>query len=403
MISNVLTWFWKRWLSHWIRYQRRNLALAIALLLVWIGILWGQFASGLYVFEGALVVREMSFSYPGPSDKKFLNPIREITSLDLEGTQKLPLTLTGEFSSDDPALNKQLQEQNQLTLQFPHANSRLFIKPETVPSELSLQGLSLFPKTGVEELAYRQTNNERELSFCLQDLENKGCNHLDSVTVSQQSTGELLLNLGLQSLQVFAAEVEIPELGMQADSFQDIKFRLVPRSRIDLVLELLSPTRLFVQLAGLPEAQALSEKPGWIRGDIAVTGVSFSRFDRTGDIKDDIETSTIVEGVARMKGKTLEVEEEQFLVVFSQQPGIEKLRRVRIHPEGLRVFLSGESKGIAVGLSKDLPVQEIKPSWLSQYISQEGFSAIVGFLSALTLVIFPPLFTPTPSDQKAEK
>ena len=79
------------------------------------------------------------------------------------------------------------------------------------------------------------------------------------------------------------------------------------------------------------------------------------------------------------------------------KPGIRKLRYLSINPlkpQGLQTFISGKSKGIAVGLYPQFPIQSINPSWLSKYFSSEAIAAILSFISAFTAVVLEKIVFP---------
>jgi hypothetical protein len=130
------------------------------------------------------------------------------------------------------------------------------------------------------------------------------------------------------------------------------------------------------------------DKPrDWFRGDIDVKNVHFEQFDLGGKTIDEIVNSTILKGEVRLEGNKLELQEQQFLIINDPQPGIRKIRSLQIYPEepqGLRTFITGESRGIAVGLYPNFPVQSLKPSLLSKYLSQEAVNALLALLGAFT-------------------
>jgi hypothetical protein len=132
---------------------------------------------------------------------------------------------------------------------------------------------------------------------------------------------------------------------------------------------------------------------------LEVSQVSFSRFDTTGYVKDELEISTILEGKVRMGAQVMELQPEQFLIIPPGQPGVRRLRSIRIDPKSpqwLQTLISGESNSIAVGLYSEFPVQTIKPSLLSKYLSQEAINALLAFIGAFTAVLYPRLFPEAP-------
>ncbi len=380
--------------------------LASILLLFWLAILLGNFVfRGQFVFEGTVIAQEISFTYTGQQDKRFLNPIREIRNLDLEGSQSEPLVLIGKLSSmssNDPTLNQKLSKLDKLTIQLAYAKSRFIVSPVNPnSSELSILELKLMPDSRVNQLAYNP--KAEQLSFCLQIASRPSeiClfpdNLVDQSTESvSTSIGNLQLSLGQQPLTVTLALVNIPELGIKADvnSPEEITFQFTPTND-ELVLPVHSPSHLFIDFPKLPSV--VDSQPDisaqWIRGDIDVENVKFIRFDTTSDVTDELKDSTILDGEIRMGRETMKLQADQFLVPQSQ-PGIQKLRYIQLHsksPQGLKTLFAGRSTGIAIGLYPEFPVQKLEPSWLSQYLSQEGVNALLAFVAAVTGVVLPRL------------
>jgi hypothetical protein len=392
------------------RISRRDKWLAVALLVVWILLLGGKFfVPGLYVFEGNVLVEEMSFFYTGRAERRFLQNIEKIIGLDLEGSQPQPLTLRGNFSSNDPQLNAKLKNLDKLTIELPHANSRFLLELEADPStrSLSLLKLRLLPfQTRVESLSYRSG----KLDLCLQSAqvnENLCQQYGTSMESAAKTTpvGKLFVQPGSEPLKVTVARVGLPQLGISVDSqsYQETSFQWTPAFNItEVEATLLSPTRLHLETPELSSAEDRETLPRWVLGDLDVTDVRFTKTNQTGDVRDEIEMSSILQGQVRMRDRTIQVQERQFLTI-QKGPGIRKLLRVQIHPQGLRVFFSGKSTGLAVGLYRQFPVESIEPKWLSRYLSQEAFSGIVGLLTAFTAILFPRLFPPPPNNQNSQR
>ena len=163
----------------------------------------------------------------------------------------------------------------------------------------------------------------------------------------------------------------------------------------ELFLSILSPTHLFIDLPENNQSENAITEIQWLRGDIEVSNVSFSRFDTTNNVTDEIKNSTIIEGQVRMGSQKIELEPNQFLIVLSKTPGIKKIRNIQIKtqsPQGLNTLFFGESKGIAVGLYPEFPLQKIELSWLSKHFSQEATNSILAFLAACTGILLPRLF-----------
>ena len=137
------------------KVQRRDRIFAFLLLLAWMAIILGIFLPGRYVFEGNLLVTEMSFTYTGYPEKQLLNPINGARELDLQGGLTEPLFLTGNFYSDsDPSLNQKLSQHKQLSIGFPYPTSRLIVTPTDAsqPSQISIFEFNINPDSQVNQL-----------------------------------------------------------------------------------------------------------------------------------------------------------------------------------------------------------------------------------------------------------
>lgn len=388
------------------RIPRRDKWLAVALLVAWLVLLGGKFfVPGLYVFEGNLLVEEMSFSYTGSAERLFLQNIGGLGSLDLQGRQPQPLTLRGNFSSNNPQLNAKLENIDKLTVKLPHANSRFLLGSDPSSSSLSLVELRLPFQTRVESLAYR----DGALDLCLQsqEIDDNLCQLANVASMEapkkDMPVGTFVFKPGSEPLQVRVASVALPQLGISADSqmARETSFQWVPAANAtQLQATLLSPTQVYLQAPELSPGKDGTTSSEWVYGDLDVTNVRFTKTNRKSDVRDEIEMSSILQGKVRMRKKTMEVQKRQFLTV-QKGPGIRKLRRVKVQPQGFRVLFSGKSTGLAVGLYRQFPVQNIEPKWLSKYLSQEAFSGIVGLLTAFTAILFPRLFPPPARNQNS--
>lgn len=328
----------------------RDPILAVILVLVWIAILLSNFVfQGSYVFEGNLVVQEMSFTYTGVKDKLFLNTISDIQNLDIEGSQPEPLILTGAFSSDSNSeLNEKLSQLKQLTIELPYPTSRLIFAADnsTQTSEISILNFRINPESKINQLAYNAQKSQ--LAFCLQSAQEplEYClfpySLLNNPTSSKPArVGSLELQLGKQPLRVNLAMFNLAQLGIKTDIYapEDLTFNFVPEID-DLRLEILSPTHLVIDLPKLTETanSATDKQLQWLWGEIDVENVGFSSFEIPENVTDELKTSTIIKGEVRMKDKKMELQENQFLVLISDKPGITKLHHIQINtqpPEGL--------------------------------------------------------------------
>ncbi|NET51573.1 MAG: hypothetical protein F6K09_23540 [Merismopedia sp. SIO2A8] len=320
-LAQSIKWVFLGFISLLRKAKIRDPILAVILVLVWIAILLSNFVfQGRYVFEGNLVVQEMSFIYTGFTKKLFLNNISGIQNLDIEGSQPQSLVLTGKFSSDlDPQLNEKLSQLKQLTIELPYPKSRLIFTPTnpTQTNAISILKFSINPESQVNQLNYN--SQPSQLSFCLQSAKEKleSClfpdGLLDNYLPSQAATvGSLELQLGQQPLTVSLTMFNLPELGIQSDIYdlQELSFQFIPEID-ELQLTTLSPTRLLIDLPNLSKTgNSQTEKPPqWFWGDIDVKDVSFSKFQITENVNDELKTSTIISGEVRMKNKTLKLQD----------------------------------------------------------------------------------------------
>jgi hypothetical protein len=377
--------------------------LALILLSFWVGILLSNFVlRGQFVFEGNVIAQEMSFIYRGSKDKLFLDNVGGIKNLDLQGRQLEPLVLTGKFSSTDSNLSPKLSKIQKITLQFPYGGSHFSIAPiqPNQDSKIAIQSLTIFPGSQVAQLNYKA--QPAQLSLCLQSAKAPHDCTPDEHDMPEP-VGNIQLILGEQPLNLTLNLVSIRELDIRANegSSQDIFLQFIPENT-EPTFDINSSTQLFIDLPTPKSNVQASESPQWIRGDINVEEVHFTRSDVRDDVRDEIIGSTILEGDVRMGKEVMKLQADQFLTVGSQ-PGISRLRYVQPHnkePYGLRSLFSGKSTEISVGLYPELPVQSIKPSWLSKYLPQEGVNALLSFIGALTGFMLPQLL---PKDKEGAK
>ena len=109
----------------------------------------------------------MNFTYNGQQPKLFLTSIRNISNLEIEGTQNL--TLTGKFKSTSIP---QLNQLNQLKFELIDSKSKLIISPSLLKSEsqLDISELRLQPNTKVIGLRYDDYN--KRFNFTLENQPN---------------------------------------------------------------------------------------------------------------------------------------------------------------------------------------------------------------------------------------
>jgi hypothetical protein len=376
--------------------------LALLVVLLWIGIVVAYFFPWQYTFDGNLLVKTMSFTYKGSDEKLFLNNLENINTFDLQGNQSL--TLTGKFSSPNSALSSKLNKLNKLHIQLPNITSRFILAPvlkQNQTSALSASNLRIYSNNRIQNLTYQA--NPDQLAFCIQSPSPAdACEFPENIIKTDpKHIGHLELDLGQQKLQIKLGQFKSPELG----NMDEVSFEFLP-SIAELQLDLFSPTQLYIDLPDL--AKIPSSKPNTLSeiiwGDLDVSDVKFFQFKRKINITDEQKNSTILEGKIRMGRQVMELQSDQFLIIPPKEPGISKLSYIRLStktPKGLHTSFTGKSKSIAAGLYPQFPVQEIKPSLLSKF-PQEGISALLSFLAALTGMLLPRLL-PEPANKEKPK
>ena len=429
ILLSLLKLLQRFWLSLYKNILRKPDKLtAFIFLLFAIGILGSIFYPyGKYVFEGNFLVEELSFIVNSQGNQRLINPILGLKTFDLTGQQTL--TLRGKFTSKTEPKFNQKQE---ITLNLDRPNSRLVISPvnENQPSSIELTQLKLIPfkaeknqnvlPVNVKSLKYDSQVNQ--LSFCLKlvpntpddlkyilknddfnnenpsDLFNQGnlsidvCQNPDLSTY--QPLANLELKLGQEPIKISLEQVSIPELGIKStpDNPNVIDFTLIPESdQREFILT--SPSRLTITL---PPPKTDNNFSRWIQGNLDVKQVKFSKSENiTGDKKDEFLSSTIVSGEILMTDKSLEIKQNQFLLI-SGKPGIQRLRSIEIQPEspsGLQVRFVGKDNQVEVGLDPEFPVRKIKPLWISSLgFSSDSIIALLSFCATIIGVLLPYLF-----------
>ena len=387
--------------SYIIRIRRRNLILFIILIVFWSSFfLFNFILKGSYIFEGKLTAKEMSFTYNGNLEKPLLQNIIGIKTLDITGKQSQSLTLKGEFTTKDTNLNQKLSSLDKINIDFPFVTSRLILNVKYTDSlsvnDFSILKLIINPNTRINQLTY---NKKNKLSFCLQSATQLAeyClfpeNADNNANLSNsESLGNLKLSLGTQHYIIDLEQVNIPELDITSDQnrYQSFQLNYIPTTRVPQ-LNILSPTEIVIDL---PESTKNKpnpeiEIPQLFYEDLDVTDVNFHQFKPFYYSNKKLRLSTIIHGKISMNNQDLNLEQKQLLIVIDNNPGIRKLLYLSINPldpQGLQTYISGKSKGLATGLSSEFPIESIKPSWLSKYFSTEAIAAILGFMTAVTIL-----------------
>ncbi|NEU74178.1 hypothetical protein PI95_016830 [Hassallia byssoidea VB512170] len=376
--------------------QKTTFILGLVILLICISLIFTSlFWRGIHVFEGNFTTEKISFIYAGNQDNKlFLNSIREIKKIELQSQQTL--TLKGKFSSTSDAKLNQLQ---QITVKLTNAKSKLLLEPSEPkkPSEIELTEIRIQPNTEINQLTYNSYGDI--LSFCLDKGNNpeKLCLQTDTNSIDAAKSsptkatklGKLNLEIGSQPLKVNLEGYSIAELGKKdtPENPNPIEFIFTPQSS-QFEFDLTPPTTLYINLPKVtPEVSSQ-----WLRGNLAVENVRFTRSDRTGNVEDDLEISTILEGKVRMAEQELELKPNQFFI--TGKPGIELLAKMRVRsqaPQGLQVRFSGRSEGIEIGLDPNFIVDSIRPSFLAKYLTKDAISALISFCGGVAGALLPLL------------
>ncbi|MBD2485371.1 hypothetical protein [Planktothrix sp. FACHB-1365] len=443
-ISFLIKSFWKILLSLWklskiflLRFyknilRKRDKFVALIFLTLACVILGSIFYPyGKYVFEGNFLVEELSFIVNSQGNQRLINPILGLKTFDLTGQQTL--TLRGKFTSKTEPKFNQKQE---ITLNLDRPKSRLLISSvnENKPSYIELTELKLIPfkpeKTQnllpVKVQSFNYDSQLNQLSFCLKlvpntpddikyilkndaynnkkpsDSFNQGNLSIDicqdpDVSTNKPLVANLGLKLGQEPIKISLEQVSIPELGIKStpDNPNLIDFTLIPESdQREFILT--SPSNLTITL---PPPETDNNFSRWIQGNLDVKQVKFTKSETFGDNQDQFPRSTIVSGEILMTDKSLEIKQNQFLLI-SGKPGIQRLRSIEIQPEspaGLQVRFVGKANQVEVGLDPEFPVRKIKPLWISTLgFSSDSIVALLSFCATVIGFLLPYLFIPSP-------
>ncbi|MEG4289595.1 hypothetical protein Q5692_06645 [Microcoleus sp. C2C3] len=350
-------------------WSNKILTFVLGLLLIFSGLTLAAFVPSTHIFESNLTVEEISFTYAGKEPKLFLDTVRGIKSLEIEGKQTL--TFTGKIQSKStPALN----QLTILEIEPIDSTSKWSIAPANLKqsSELEFTELRLQPDTKVNNLSYDTYRNQ--LAFSLTPVKKPA------------NTNILQLNLGNQPLKVSLEGYQLKNVKLPIDSEKQrqLEFILIPNNQ-ELRLNFADPVTIYMQ----PPAPKNNESKQWFRGKIEVKNVEFQRLDITGSNQDDnLPISTILKGEVHMAEQEREIKRNQFLMV--EEPGIKLIRYLNIVPqEGLEVRISGKSKLIQIGLDKEFPVSRIQASWLDRVLPRDAIIALISFCATSFTLLLP--------------
>lgn len=359
------------YIRHNLSQLRKNLAgnklvIFVLLLLLIFGIISiAALLPGTQIFEGNLIVEEMSFTYNAQQEKLFIQSFRNIKKLETEGIQTL--ILTGKFESQ---VFPQLNQLNSLKIQLTDSKSRLIITPvnSKITSEIDLNQLRLQPNTKVMNLSY--DFYRQRLAFSLQPQPTPKLGNKPNT---------LQLYLGEQPVLISLEGYNLPDIKLpQTKDFQTpLEFNFNPENK-ELNLKISQDNTTYLTASKLPEYN----DEEWFSGRILTKDVIFQRLERSGDIRDDLTVSTIIEGKVRMVEQEREIKQNQFLM--GEKPdtplNIELIRNIQITPKkGLEVRFAGKTQQIKIGLDKDFPVSSIQGSRLDGILPRDAIIALFSF------------------------
>ncbi|OAB58808.1 hypothetical protein AY600_02780 [Phormidium willei BDU 130791] len=353
-------------------------------------------------FEGNIISRQVSFTNRVQRNQLLINSMRSISRLEIEGLQANPVTLWGEFRTDDDT--EDINELNEVEMTLPSPDSKLIFEtgdPDN-PSQLEIQSLRLPPGTQVRYLAYDPERHQLSLSLNPPKAETPKAETPEEDTPEEDNPGiRVQLALGGNPLQVIAEYVRSPQLqslpsdnGMIEETeifdYNQEQFSWTPFST---ELNLFFPNEITLYI-DLPDLQG-RDYQDWFWGGFEVTDVDFTYNATTANVPDELVRSTILEGQIKFLNEDLLLESEQFLVLPSSSK-IQRIPRLQLHPDspaGLQVRLQGKTNEVAVGLDPDFPVRRLKSNFWEQRLSRELITVLLTVCSVMIGYLIPWLFT----------
>ncbi|MEM9484293.1 MAG: hypothetical protein AAGA83_11440 [Cyanobacteria bacterium P01_F01_bin.116] len=348
--------------------QRPQLLFVEGLLILFIGILLLTLVPWSQRFETQVLATQLSFDVELPQSepsRRFLDSIRNIEQIDLQGSYPDALTLSGDFS--DPKIG----QQTELKIELPYPYSQIQLKPvedanAPVVSDLELKTLQLQDETKVSALRYTPFNRQLDLEF----------NHTD---VPDPFNGSLVnIDLGPNPLllTLVGYRLQLPNLKLEdPDGNQPLTVTFTP-DITDLALALPQQGSLSLELPSLEGQDTFR----WFWGGLPVSDVEFITAEQRGT--DLLERSSIIQGKVRQGERTLDLEADQFLLL--KNPGIQKLRYLQLsEKEGIEVRGVGKSTNIQVGLDPDFPIKGLRSNFLTRFFPADTAIAIISFAGAM--------------------
>ncbi|MEM9538264.1 MAG: hypothetical protein AAGA60_02005 [Cyanobacteria bacterium P01_E01_bin.42] len=335
------------------------------------------------IFEGNLIVEEVSFTYNGESDRLFLNTIRNLQRIELEGQQSL--ILLGQFESQE---NPEFADTEILEINLNYPDSKLIIEPINLEdsSSLGLEKLYLPSQSNIRHLTYDARSNQ--LDFTLETQNPPELEAEEDLDFSIESP--LQLSVSDTPLRIVLEGYQFPALENASEEYNIIEFTWIP-----LISELyLSLPNLAKFNITLPELNQTNSSE-WFWGKLAVTDVQFYRTLETENVPEKLQISTILKGTVRSLKEELELKANQF-PIFKENQGIDRFPHIRIHPDdppGLEIRIHGTASQIAAGLDRDFPVGEIQANLLKRWLPEDLINVLLTFCAVAIGYLVPWLFT----------
>lgn len=336
-------------------------------------------APGQFGFDATLEVSELRFTYANNDERTFLNAINT-TRLTLGGHQAptgattQTLILRGRFTSPDPSQQAQLDQLKPQSLTISLADPNSLLEFATNPKgAIAFSGLLLQPKTRLDRLAYDPAGKDRPARLALK---------LSDCTPNQNRPCQIRFRLGTSPLKLNGSAIAITEL----PNLRRPNLEFIPAGNAEQVLTFSALKILSFDLPAPAEATR-----DLFSGGLTIRDVQLDRQADLGqNARDRYTQSTLIEGEARLKDKTLKLQAGQYLGFGDNSPGIQRLERLQIALKrtGLQLFVSGEAKELSAGLNPKVPTQTIDPKWLQGIMSDEAIALLVGLFSGVFATLF---------------
>lgn len=356
----------------WFLKRSPSQLFALFWLLVFSTVLLLALVPGQSRFEAQVIATQLSFTTHFPSGeprRRFLDSIRNLKGLSLQGSYSDTITLTGQFTSES------LGTLSELSLEMPYEYSQLRLQPAieadvTVPPELEVLALQLQDQTTVNALRYVPVNRRLELRFTHAEPPNPLAGSLLELYLGQQA---LKLTLEGYRLKLPGQVLEDP------DGNQPLTFTFRP-AIAELALSLPQTGSLSLSLPPLTDIDTLR----WFWGNLPVRQLNFITEERRGT--DLLQRSTIQSGTVRMGDREIDIEADQFLLL--KEPGVQQIRYFQLtEKKGIEVRARGATSAAQIGLDPDFPVRGLRSNIIARVFSPDVVVAIVSFSGAMVATL----------------